>query len=203
MPFITEELWDKTGGAKDFNRMLIHRAWPAFDASAIDKDADEEINWLVDLIGEIRSIRSEMNVPGSARAPLALTGASDATKARVAQHEDLILFLGRLSKVEIADAAPGSVPFVAGEATAHLAIAEFIDLSAEEARLLKEIAAFDKDMIATQRKLDNPDFIAPRAGRGDRGKPRTPAGRAGRQGQAVRCPGAPESGASGLMSGLT
>ncbi len=156
MPFITEELWANTGGAG----MLISHAWPKFDAAAVDPEADEEINWLVDLIGEIRSIRSEMNVPGSARAPLALTGASDVTRARMARHEDLILFLGRLSKVEIADAAPGSVPFVAGEATAHLAIAEFIDVKAEEARLLKEIAAFDKDMDGTLKKLNNPAFVA-------------------------------------------
>ena len=156
MPFITEELWNQTGA----NGMLIAHAWPKFDASAIDPEADEEINWLVDLIGEIRSIRSEMNVPGSARAPLALSGASDATRERLVRHEDLILYLGRLSKVEIADAAPGSVPFVAGEATAHLAIAEFIDLKAEEARLLKEIAAFDKDIEQTLKKLDNPAFVA-------------------------------------------
>ncbi len=156
MPFITEELWDKTGG----EGMLMSHAWPKFDAAAIDRDADEEINWLVDLIGEIRSIRSEMNVPGSARAPLALTGASEATWARVARHEDLILSLGRLSEVKIGEGAPGSVPFVAGEATAHLAIAEFIDLKAEQARLTKEIAAFDKDIDQMLKKLDNPAFVA-------------------------------------------
>ncbi|ESQ91753.1 valyl-tRNA synthetase [Asticcacaulis sp. AC460] len=156
MPFITEELWQQTGG----EGMLITRAWPKADASAIDAEADEEINWLIDLITEIRSIRSEMNVPGSARAPLALTGASDVTRSRIATHEDLILFLGRLSKVEAAEtAAAGSVPFVAGEATAHLAIAEFIDLKAEQARLLKDIAAFDKSIDGVKRKLDNPEFV--------------------------------------------
>ena len=155
MPFITEELWDKTGG----KGMLIAHAWPKL-ADAIDAEADQEINWLIDMIGEIRSIRSEMNVPGSARARLVLTGASEATAKRVATHEDLILFLGRLSGVSVGEsAAAGSVPFVAGEATAHLAIAEFIDLKAEEARLLKEISAFDKTMDGVRRKLDNPEFV--------------------------------------------
>jgi valyl-tRNA synthetase len=157
MPFITEELWSQT----EAKGMLISHAWPAFDDRAVDVAADEEVNWLIDLIGEIRSIRSEMNVPGSARAKLVLTGASDATRARLATHEDIILFLGRLSEVKAADhAVPGSVPFVAAEATAHLAIAEFIDLKAEEARLLKEMAAFDKTIEQTSRKLSNPDFVA-------------------------------------------
>ncbi len=157
MPFITEELWSNTGA----KGMLISHAWPAFDDGAIDAAADTEINWLIAMVGEIRSIRSEMNVPGSARAKLVLTGASDVTRARLSTHEDIILFLGRLSEVKAADhAVPGSVPFVAGEATAHLAIAEFIDLAAEEARLVKEMAAFDKTIEQTSKKLSNPDFVA-------------------------------------------
>ncbi len=157
MPFLTEELWGKTGG----EGMLITAKWPSFDASAINADADEEINWLIDMISEIRSIRSEMNVPGSARVPLSLLGASDTTRARIKTHCDLILFLGRVSDIKVSDTAPaGSVPFVAGEATAHLAIAEFIDVKAEEARLRKELTALDKSIDGTERKLNNPDFVA-------------------------------------------
>ncbi|MFT4075406.1 MAG: valine--tRNA ligase [Asticcacaulis sp.] len=156
MPFITEELWEKTGG----KGMLIAHTWPRFDATAIDAEADEEINWLIDLISEIRSIRSEMNVPGSARAPLSLSGASEVTAERLKTHKDLILFLGRLSEARVGEAAPGSVPFVAGEATAHLAIAEFIDLKAEMARLAKGVADFDKTIEGVRRKLDNPAFVS-------------------------------------------
>ncbi|WP_443747312.1 valine--tRNA ligase [Asticcacaulis solisilvae] len=157
MPFITEELWQQTGG----EGMLMSAQWPRFDASAIDAEADEEINWLIDLVGEIRSIRSEMNVPGSARVPLTLTGAGDVSSARLTRHNDLITFLGRVSEVKAGETAPaGAVPFVAGEATAHLAIAEFIDIKAEEARLRKELTVFDKDIDAVRKKLDNPAFVS-------------------------------------------
>ncbi len=156
MPFLTEELWQQTGG----EGMLMTASWPVFDAATIDLAADEEVNWLVDMISEIRSIRSEMNVPGSARVPLSLLGASDVTRERIQTHEDLILFLGRVSDVKVSDSAPaGSVPFVAGEATAHLAIAEFIDVKAEQARLTKGIADFDKTIDGVRRKLDNPEFV--------------------------------------------
>jgi len=47
-----------------------------------------------------------------------------------------------------------------GEATAALAIAEFIDLSAERARLTKEIAGHDGDIERVNKKLGNPDFLA-------------------------------------------
>lgn len=157
MPFITEELWAATDGRA---KALIVEQWPVYDAAAIDAAADTEINWLINLISEVRSVRSEMNVPGSAKVPLTLTGAGPQTQGWLTTHRDLILFLGRLGEVGVAETAPvGSVPFVIAEATGNLSVAEFIDLKAEAARLAKDIAAFDKTIDGTKRKLDNPEFV--------------------------------------------
>ena len=63
-------------------------AWPAFEGLA-DAEADEEIGWLVALISEVRSVRSEMNVPGGAKMPLVLVGAGKAAaRARRAARGD-------------------------------------------------------------------------------------------------------------------
>ncbi|ADU14771.1 valine--tRNA ligase [Asticcacaulis excentricus] len=157
MPFITEELWAATDGRA---KALIVEQWPVYAAAAIDAAADTEINWLINLISEVRSVRSEMNVPGSAKVPLTLTGAGPQTQGWLTMHRDLILFLGRLGEVGVAETAPvGSVPFVIAEATGNLSVAEFIDLKAEAARLAKDIAAFDKTIEGTKRKLDNPEFV--------------------------------------------
>ena len=42
--------------------------------------ADAEIGWLVDLVSAVRSVRSEMNVPPAAVAPLVVIGANAATR---------------------------------------------------------------------------------------------------------------------------
>jgi valyl-tRNA synthetase len=162
MPFITEELWDKTaefGPARD--GLLIVEKWPELPETWIDAEAEAEIGWLVETVGEIRSVRAEMNVPPSAKPPLTLIGASAETKARLARHRDLLLTLARLDSAREAEAAPaGAVPFVLGEATGALAIAEFIDLAAEKARLTKEIAGHAGEIDKTNKKLGNPDFLA-------------------------------------------
>ncbi|MDC7674993.1 valine--tRNA ligase [Asticcacaulis machinosus] len=164
MPFITEELWDKTANGVHSNPLIV-QSWPEFKADWIDASADDEINWLIDLISEVRSIRSEMNVPGSARPSLAFTGVVGKTSEYLDRHIQTINSLGRLkgewsfTDKESDPSITGSVPFIAGDATGHLAIAEFIDLKAEEARLLKDIAAFDKSIDGTRRKLDNPEFV--------------------------------------------
>jgi valyl-tRNA synthetase len=161
-PFLTEELWDKLGefGAPRLG-MLISAAWPVANDGWIDAAATAEIDWLIELVTQVRSIRAEMNVPPAARAPLTLAGAGAETRARLERHRDLIMTLARLSALREAEAPPaGSVPFVIGEATASLAIAEFIDVAAERARLLKEIAALDTDIDRTAKKLANADFVA-------------------------------------------
>ncbi|MCF8505643.1 MAG: valine--tRNA ligase [Caulobacter sp.] len=161
MPFLTEELWDKTAGegpARD--GFLMSTRWPDLPADWIDAGAEAEIGWLVDLVTEIRSIRAEMNVPPGARIPLTLSGASAETLDRLARHNDLILTLGRLGSAGAGDAPAGSAPFTIGEATASISIAEFIDLAAERARLTKEIAGHVSDIERVNKKLGNPDFLA-------------------------------------------
>ena len=76
MPFITEELWDRLVevGVKREN-LLCLSAWPVPTGLA-DAVADEEIGWLINLVSEVRSVRSEMNVPAGAKTPLVMVGAS-------------------------------------------------------------------------------------------------------------------------------
>ena len=166
MPFITEELWaelGREGAPRDLARdgLLIGAKWPVLPDAFIDASAESEIGWLVDLVGEIRGLRAEMNVPPSAKPPLAFVAPDAVTAERIARHRDLILTLGRVSEVGSADAAPtGAVTFVSGGSTIALSLAGIIDLTAERARLEKEIAAFDSDIGHVNKKLGNPNFVS-------------------------------------------
>jgi len=162
MPFITEELWDKLGeeGAPRAEAALIGAAWPDLPHAFIDAKAEAEIGWLVDLVTEIRQLRAEMNVPPSAKPPLAFVSPDAVTAERMARHRDLILTLGRAGELATVDAAPaGAVTFVSHGATAALSLAGIIDVTAERARLAKEIAAFDSDIGHVNKKLGNPNFV--------------------------------------------
>jgi valyl-tRNA synthetase len=162
MPFITEELWQQTaefGPPRD--GFLMTASWPDLPSSYADVEAAGEIDWLIDLITAVRAIRAEMNVPASARPPLTLVGAGEAAKARVARDRTLIKTLGRLDDVRLGDSPPvGAVPFVIGEATGALSIAEFVNVEAERSRLGKEIAGLSADIERTSKKLSNPDFVS-------------------------------------------
>ena len=70
MPFITEELWAVLGEEGPKRETLLCLAeWPKA-AKKVDSKAVDEVNWVIDLISEIRSLRSEMNVPPASTLPL-------------------------------------------------------------------------------------------------------------------------------------
>ncbi|MFH1794234.1 MAG: valine--tRNA ligase [Pseudomonadota bacterium] len=160
MPFMTEELWAHTAGeGASRATLLCHAAWPNPDFE--DAEAAAEINWLVDLVSGIRSVRAEMNVPPSAVAPLCVIGAGTETEARLQRHAAAIARLARVGHVGHSTAAPkASAQIVLGEATFALPLGDLIDVKAEAARLAKEVAKIDGEILRVEKKLDNPQFVA-------------------------------------------
>ncbi len=158
MPFITEELWESFG---DGQGMLIHASWPGSDIAPVNEGARAELDWAVRFITEVRTVRSELNVPAGARIPAILRGASDQTKARLAANEGQILSLARIAEVAIdTDLPAGAVQTVLDEATLALPLADVIDLDAERARLSKEIDKLAEEISGYDKKLANENFLA-------------------------------------------
>jgi valyl-tRNA synthetase len=160
MPFMTEELWAHTAGeGRERPTLICHAAWP--QPSFQDVEAAAEINWLVDLVSGIRSVRAEMNVPPAAIAPLVMVGANAATRQRLVQHESAIKRLARVGDIAHAAAAPkGSAQIVVNEATVCLPLGSLIDLKAEAQRLQKEVAKVTEEIARILKKLSNEKFVA-------------------------------------------
>ncbi|MBI0162500.1 valine--tRNA ligase [Bartonella sp. M0283] len=160
MPYMTEELWALTATDKHKrNTMLALAPWP--DINFRDEKAAEDINWLIDVVGGIRSARAEMNVPAGAMAPLVIVEAGQTTKERVERHEAAIKRLARIETIEFANKVPeASAQIILGEATFCMPLGKLIDFEAERARLTKEMGKIDLDIEKVEKKLDNPKFVA-------------------------------------------
>ncbi|PIW29443.1 MAG: valine--tRNA ligase [Rhodobacterales bacterium CG15_BIG_FIL_POST_REV_8_21_14_020_59_13] len=160
MPFITEELWAKTAGPGGRDSLLIVADWPQPEGLA-NAAAQDEMNWLVSLITEIRKLRSEMNIPAKARpAGLAISG-DVALAERLKRHSALICQLARLDSIALADVAPeGSAQIVVGETTYALPLEGVIDFDAERTRLDKEIGKTAGEISRLEKKLGNERFVA-------------------------------------------
>ena len=158
MPFITEEIWDKTGHRAEHGP-LIAQPWPV--PPALDAAADAEMGWLVKLISDIRSARAELNVPAGAKLQMLVVGGNDVTAQRLQTHKPAIERLARIEGIEATATAPkGALQIVLGEATYALPVTDVIDLKAEGARLQKEIKKLADEVVKIDAKLGNAAFVA-------------------------------------------
>ncbi|MEF3367225.1 valine--tRNA ligase [Methylocystis sp. 9N] len=159
MPFLTEELWAIKGAeGPQRESLLALSAWPALEGLE-DAEAESEIGWVVDLISEIRSLRAEMNL--TSETELLLIGADAALQARATRWDETIRKLSRLSRLGFADAAPkASAQLLVRGGVAAMPLEGVIDLTAEKARLAKEIAKLEGELKKLDAKLANEGFLA-------------------------------------------
>ncbi|MEL7300311.1 MAG: valine--tRNA ligase [Pseudomonadota bacterium] len=157
MPFITEELWAQTPR----ERMLAVTEWPTYGTDIVDKSADQEINWVITLIENIRSARAQMNVPASARIPLVAVDMDAAGAAALAAQWPLIERLARVEGPENTGEMPkGALVISAPGCTLGLPVADLIDVDAERARLTKSVGKLDKEIKGLEGRVNNPKFVA-------------------------------------------
>ena len=153
-------MWDRFGYGAECS--LIRAPWPEPFAVPGAAEARAELDWVVRLITEVRTVRAEMNVPPSQKAPLLLKDATPETLARGGSWFDAIARLARAASLEAlaGDVPAGSAQAVVDEATVVIPLAGLIDLDAERARLAKERARAVGEAEKVEKKLSNPDFVA-------------------------------------------
>ncbi len=160
MPFITEELWARMAeNGYERDGVLALAEWPAH-TELEDAAAADEIGWLIKLVSEVRSVRSEMNVPAGAKVPLEIVHPSPLERERLERHEGTISRLARLSNLTFVDEAEkGAAAIVFDETMAALPLKGVIDLDAEAKRLAKEIDKAKSEIAKIDGKLANPKFV--------------------------------------------
>lgn len=160
MPYITEELYANIAEREEGDD-LLRSQWPRYGETAVNSSAADEIAWVQKVISEVRSVRSDMNVPAGARIALIVQDASQTTQQRLQTYDAIIKQMARLENIELLNGkAPArSVKTVVDEATLILPIADLIDLDKERDRLKKQIGKLEDDIRKTDEKLNNQQFV--------------------------------------------
>ncbi|QEE42312.1 MULTISPECIES: valine--tRNA ligase [unclassified Methylobacterium] len=160
MPFLTEELWAIKGAAVPERGLLALAAWPDL-AGLADADAEAEVGFVVDLVSQVRSARSETSVPAAAQIPLVMVGASPEVRTRIEAWRDTLLRLARLSEITVSETPPkNAVQLLVRGSVAALPLEGIVDLAGEVARLKKEQGKAQGEIKKVDAKLGNADFVA-------------------------------------------
>ncbi|MBU6266315.1 MAG: valine--tRNA ligase [Sphingomonadales bacterium] len=156
MPFVTEELWSKLG-ARD-NDLILAR-WPQPNAT-VDAQATREVEWLIALVGNLRTAKNELGLAPGARLEAWLPEPSAETRAIIERNPGAIDRLARLTAIHFAPAPTGAAMQVgAGDASLIVPLEGLIDIAAEKARLEKALAVSQKEAKSLEGRLSNPAFV--------------------------------------------
>jgi valyl-tRNA synthetase len=162
MPFITEEIWQRTIKVMgDNGETLMLSPYPREDNKQINEPIEEELDWLKKVVQSIRTIRSEMSISPAKFIPLNLRNVSPEMRLRVEKYSRTLISLSRLTSIhclEAKETVPVSASAVVGDIELLIPMADLIDKEAELGRLDKELAKLDKDIEFVEGKLNNPKF---------------------------------------------
>ncbi len=140
MPFVTEELWSRLPGDRDY---VMRAAWPELSGRFVDPGAEEEFAQVIAIVEEVRAHRQAAGAPPRG-GQLQLERDTSHTIATLAARLAQVELVHSLDKGTPLAAVPGKVSFPAGSG---------------DARREKEIRQLEAELARIEAKLANPDFI--------------------------------------------
>ena len=156
MPFITEEIWQNI---KKRDNPLIIQKWREISLADGHNNLGDEINDLIEIISNIRSIRVELNIKPKEKLAIEVINNSEALKIK-----NLEFYLSKITNIsyitEVSDFSDKSAKFNVNNSRFSLLIPTSIDLTAELSRVIKEEEKLEKEINSISNRLKNKDFIA-------------------------------------------
>ena len=164
MPFLTEEIWQKLAPALGIaGDSIMLQPYPEFEASNVDAAAQSEIDWLKGIIVAIRNIRGEMDISPAKSISVFLRGGEEQGQNYLQSNLMYLQKLAKLENIEWLSAeseAPAAATGLYGNVEVLVPLAGLIDVSAEQARLEKEIGKLEAGLKAVSGKLNNEKFVS-------------------------------------------
>jgi valyl-tRNA synthetase len=162
MPYITEEIWQQLPKPTGTPGSIMITMFPVSDDNLLDEEAESRIDLVKAVVGAVRSLRSEYNVPPSAQLEVTVQTGGAQTKETLTSLAGLVKTLGRISQLRLepaGEAPEKTVVAVVGDAQISVHIGGTIDVGAEKARIEKDIQKSDKERVQIQGRLDNASFV--------------------------------------------
>ncbi|MEO5358305.1 MAG: valine--tRNA ligase [Nitrospirae bacterium YQR-1] len=163
MPFVTEEIWNSYPHE---GKTIMLTPYP--DMLKQDEEAQQQMDFIINAITGIRSIRGEFNISPSKKIPVLIKTFSHTAKVNLLANKDFIVTLTKAESLEIGDSiekTKGSVTSVKTDMEIYVPLSGLFDIDTEVDRLDKELKRVEEAIHGLNIKLSNEDFIerAPKA----------------------------------------
>jgi valyl-tRNA synthetase len=161
IPFVTEEIWHHM---PDTDGSIMKAAHPADAAESFqNRESEAEMALLMEVITAIRNVRGEINIAPSLALQVQVQSEDNQTRQILANHQDLIINLARLSSLAIENIGQrpkSSATAVISKASIFVSLEGIIDFAKETNRLEKEITKLTAELTTVAKKLGNEGFLS-------------------------------------------
>ena len=160
MPFITEEIWQNLPGSEG---SIMVAEFPRSRENEIYPREEARMELIMQVIGAIRNLRSEMGIPPGKKAEVILYSPKNETLRFLEENRMYVENLARTEKLGFQSGGQrpkGSATAIVEEVEVFLPLKGWINLNEEEKRLQRELDRVFEDLSRTQRKLQNQDFVS-------------------------------------------
>jgi len=164
MPFLTEEIWQRVPKASSDTVACAVASYPRPGLEgAHDETAEREMTWLTGVIGAVRTMRSEHDIPPKKSLDVTLRTDDEAKRALFLREQSAVEALCNATlSLQPSDAAPleHAATAVAEGVTILVPLTGLVDVEKEKERVTRELAKVEKDLAVLEKKLSNESFVA-------------------------------------------
>mgnify|MGYP004661769957 CR=1 FL=1 len=151
MPFITEELWQALETRKEGESLMVAQM-PA--VAPVDEDFLNNFEIVKEIIGGVRTVRLQKNIPNKEPLSLQVLG----------EHNDtfncVIAKMCNLSSIDkVAEKAAGAVPFLVRTTEYAVPLGALVNVDEELAKLAEELKYQQGFLASVMKKLSNENFV--------------------------------------------
>jgi len=163
IPFVTEEiaasLRPYVGETEEF---LLNQSYPVYNEAQTDKDALRKMAVVQGVTREIRTIRSQFNVPPGLKISVVLSAKTQDELAIVTEYENYIKLMAKIENLTIGvnQEKPKQTATAVFENTAiYVPLTGLIDFDKERKRLEKDLAIAKANIASRTARLAQENFI--------------------------------------------
>ncbi len=160
IPFLTEKLWLDLKLNKQNNSPLMFKSWDLpFKSDASFKKSHNKIEWLIQLISNIRSTKVDLEIPPGAYIDISLENINKNKIQVINDNLNVLKRLGRINNIHKASLNKNDIKIIVGVDTISLYFDKDIDLVEQKSKISNKVNNLMKKISILNQKLQNKSFL--------------------------------------------
>jgi valyl-tRNA synthetase len=157
MPFVTEVIWHDI---PHMGESIMIESFPEFDPDRVDREIENKIEVVFEVISEIRKIRSELKIGPADKVKVNLAASKIKIKNILEENREYIYSLGKVDSMEFKDCTgqKGYIKTAVRNIDIFIYILDVVDIKLEVNRIKNQMAKTNAIIERSKMKISNPAF---------------------------------------------